>query len=110
MKIYISGKITGLAPAHYTKLFRDAELSLMHGARMKLGYTKAVNPVKIKPLFGIKSWFFYMITDIYELLKCDAIFMLSNWKNSRGAKIEHWIAKKTRKTIIYQNKKNENRN
>ena len=46
------------------------------------------------------SW--YMGRDIEELLKCDTIFMCSNWNRSRGCRCELAAAKIYDKEIIYQ--------
>jgi len=35
----------------------------------------------------------YMIADITALFYCDAIFMLNGWEESKGARIEKFIAK-----------------
>jgi hypothetical protein len=47
---------------------------------MKLNHEKA------------KSWKDYMITDIKALVDCDAIFLLVNWTESKGAIVEFYIA------------------
>ena len=86
MKIYISGPITG-------RPIKDAE---EHFARkefiLKCPSVKPINPMKIKPFLGFENWYCYMITDVWALLKCDAIYMLKGWEQSRGAKIEKRIA------------------
>ena len=43
-----------------------------------------------------------MREDIKALLSCCTIFMLDNWRDSRGAKIEHQLAKDLEMKIIYQ--------
>lgn len=93
--IYISGKITGIeqsAPA----IFAKAESFLF-----ECGY-KPINPMKL-PHNHDKTWLAYMREDLAALILCDAIFMLSNWKESRGAKIEHNLALSLGLNIIYQN-------
>lgn len=84
MKIYISGKITGIegeAPA----LFEEAEKKLC-----SIGF-EIVNPLKLNHEHD-KSWHSYMKEDVKALCECDEIFMLSNWTDSKGAIIEHTIA------------------
>jgi len=96
-KIYISGKISGLEEKDYTRKFLNSNYCLK-----KLGYN-VVNPLQIKPFLGLKTWHCYMIADLWELLNCDAIYMQKDWHNSRGAKIEHKVAKWLRIKRIYQN-------
>jgi hypothetical protein len=91
MKIYISGKITGLTVENYTNNFYKAEETLRYMENFKKIYI--VNPVHIKPLFGVKSWFFYMCTDLLELRKCNHIAIQPNWMDSKGAFLEVFFAK-----------------
>lgn len=98
-KIYIAGKITGLSEHRYKYLFETAEQGLL-----LLKY-EVVNPVKL-PDNHDKSWKAYMKVCLPALRKCDYAFMLNNWEDSRGAKIEHWYAKRYGIKIIYQPKTN----
>jgi len=88
MIIYLSGRITGLNQNYCKLLFERAKRNIQrcHGGIV-------INPLDIRPLFGIKSYWFYMAADIWQLLHCTHIFMLPNWMESRGAKIERKIAK-----------------
>ena len=96
-KIYISGKITGLDPEEAKRLFNEAE------GWINANYDyKAVNPMKKVPYVEGKLWEEYMCDDIRLLIDCDAIYMLSNWEDSRGAKIEHEIALSTNKKVFTQ--------
>ena len=93
-KIYISGKITGIeeqAPA----IFAKAEQQLKEH-----GY-EVVNPTTL-PHQHDQSWHSYMREDVKALCDCHAIFMLSNWKDSKGAIIEHTIAMYLGLEVIYQ--------
>jgi hypothetical protein len=93
--IYISGAITGQHPDLVKKVFSEAEYMLI-----LLGY-KVVNPLTLNHQHD-QSWEEYMAVDIKALFKCDAIYMLSNWHNSRGAKIERAVAKAMGIEIIYE--------
>lgn len=96
MKVYISGKITGL-PIYESRLyFLTAKVYLEC-----LKHT-VINPFDLKPFLGIKTYFCYMISDLWNLMFCDAIYMLPNWKESRGARIENAFAKLLGLKIIYQ--------
>lgn len=95
MLIYISGKISGLEEGEYNHRFAVAEVLLW-----EVGHTP-VNPVKLKHDHD-KSWESYMLKDIEALFKCQGIYMLSNWKLSAGARIEHAIAVERGMKILYQ--------
>lgn len=94
VKIFISGKITGLNYYYAYQKFSNAEKQLE-----KQGY-KVINPmVKCKRTW---PWIRCMAVCLWHLLRSDCIFMLQDWDYSRGAKIEHFIAHYTGKNIIYQ--------
>jgi hypothetical protein len=84
MKIYISGKITGNEEEAF-KLFEMAEINL------KLAGFDVVNPMKLEHNHD-KSWEAYMRVCIIALMSCDAIFMLTNYYESKGAIIELKLA------------------
>ena len=94
-KIYISGQITGLDIQEASDIFQMAEFHLKN-----LGWSP-INPMTIKHDHD-QSWESYMREDIKELMDCDAIFMLPNWTISKGAKVEHDIAKSLNIPIFYQ--------
>ncbi len=95
MKIYIAGQITGLDFALACSLFESAEVYLS-----QLGY-EPLNPTKIAQVADHKTWVDYMCEDMPHVLTCDAFFMLHNWKESRGARIEHAIAVERGVPIYY---------
>lgn len=94
MKIYISGKISGIEDSACA-IFEKAGNELV-----KSGY-KVVNPMKL-PHDHDKRWESYMKEDLKALMDCDEIFMLENWETSRGAKIEYDLASKLGIKISYQ--------
>lgn len=109
--VYISGQITGLNPSMCKNIFSNAEKKLTkkcslfasHGEKpAQIGlFTKAINPLKLPVLF--KNWYSRMVIDLFYLFfVADSIFMLTNWKESRGAKIEHKVAKFFNKSIYYE--------
>jgi len=100
MKIYISGKITGL-PLHIAQeYFETIEQEL------KKANHAPVNPMNICPFDPAHTWQHYMKEDIRVLIDCEAIFMLDNWTDSRGAQLEHHIAKELGLKIYYANNHN----
>ena len=87
-KVYISGQITGLEESEYKKLFNTTEDVLL-----SFGYDP-VNPIALDEAEATKDWTWhdYMKRDIKLLCGCDYIYLLPNWKNSKGAKFEYMIA------------------
>ena len=95
-RIYISGKITGLDLDVARGYFKQTEM-LLNAAGML-----ALNPMDLVPFNEKYQWHDYMAEDVRILLICDAIFMLENWQDSKGAKIEHAIAKEHGIDIYYE--------
>lgn len=97
-KIYISGKISGLEKSEYEKNFIGEKTLFFLLNDVK--YSDILIPTQIKPLFGIKSYWFYMIADIYHEIKCTHVAFQKNWIDSKGARIEMIVALITNKKII----------
>lgn len=96
MKIYISGQITGLDLETAKQNFQIAEDYLR-----SIGYSDIVNPMKIHPEGNIYTWTQYMRADLKALMDCDAIFLLSNWNQSKGAMIEKRIAEDVELLVLF---------
>lgn len=95
MKIYISGKISGTDLTETRKRF-----AAVAKVTKKLGY-EPVNPFE-NGLSEHDSWKAHMLKDIADLLQCKAIYMLQGWQDSKGARIEHYIATKIGMPIMYE--------
>ena len=95
-KIYFSGKITGLDLLEAHQMFQKAESHLIQKYDCEI-----INPMKEIPYEKGKTWEQYMIDDIKLLFDCDAIYMLENWKESKGARIEFAIAYESSKKIMF---------
>jgi nucleoside 2-deoxyribosyltransferase len=92
-KIYISGKITDNPNAK--EHFNKAEKELT-----KKGF-KVVNPMDL----GIdpkSTWIQFMRADIKAMCDCDSIYLLSNWADSKGARIEQRIATFLELEFLYE--------
>lgn len=98
MKIYISGKMRGLPEEESRELFKSAENYLI-----ELGHD-VINPWDSEDEKNEKcrDWDDYILYDLQILKTCDAIFMLSNWQDSDGAKCEHAFASGRHMKIIYE--------
>jgi nucleoside 2-deoxyribosyltransferase len=82
MRVYIAGKMSGLPEMGYPAFHAEA-------ARLReLGY-RVSNPAENQAQV---NWQYYMREAIRMMLLCDAVALLPNWKQSRGAMIEHGIA------------------
>lgn len=99
-RIYIAGKVTGLTPEEYKWNFSVAE----NWIRENLPVRFISNPLKTTSHLSphINTWEQYMVCCFEEILRCDAIFMLSNWRESKGARMEHAIAEELQYRIFYQ--------
>lgn len=103
MNIYISGKISGdpkfkekFKNAFYFILENKEKLFPDHTNNFSL-----FNPANVD-LPENSTWEDYMRYDIKILTDCNAIYMLKDWQESEGAKLEHQIAKKLKMKIIYE--------
>lgn len=100
MRIYISGPITGTED--YNQRFEAVEKNLK-----SIGFD-VVNPLKLVHNHG-KTYDEFMKVDIQELLKCDAIYMLDNWIQSKGSSIEYFIARSLGIKVVNDNLNNATR-
>lgn len=93
MKIYISGKITGLPVGEVIRKFRAAEAEIR-----RFGF-QPVSPLQNGlPLEA--EWADHMGRDIALLLRCGAIYLLPDWRQSEGASLEYLIARQRRMRIF----------
>ena len=83
MKVYLSGKITG--DSNYRQKFNTMTEELL-----SYGYV-VFNPAVLPDGFEYSD---YMALDLLILSRCDAIFILRDWKNSPGARLEYEEAKR----------------
>jgi hypothetical protein len=94
MKIYISGKMNG--DDNFKVKFDIAE-----GDCIKAGF-EVINPANLpRP----ETWKIALKRDLKILSECDAIYMLSDWEYSKGARLEHWYAKRYNLEIYYEKEK-----
>lgn len=95
MKWYISGKISGLPTDQVTAKFRQAEQQIR-----AFGH-EPVNPLD-NGLGSEASWDKHLVADVALLLECDAIYLLKDWGDSRGSRIEANIAEECGLQIVHQ--------
>ena len=100
-RVYIAGPMSGLPDFNYPA-FNQAEDVLRD-----LGFYPR-NPAK-NGLPAGSAWSDHMRADIRMLTTCDAVFMLKDWQQSRGATLEHHIAQTLGLHIVYQQQEQEAR-
>ncbi len=100
MKVFISGKMTGLTHEEFQAKFDAAAKKLQ-----AMGY-EIFNP-------SVSEWNDAMhdrgmsygeilIEDLRKVQECDALYMLDNWKESKGATAEHAFADAIGMKIMYE--------
>lgn len=95
MKTYISGQISGLHPDLVKDIFEQAEAQLL-----SFGH-EPVSPLK-NGLPEDATYKEHLSKDIYLLLQCKAIYLLANWRESKGARVEKKVAEEYGLKIIEQ--------
>jgi len=90
MKIYIAGKVRGLN--NYKEVFKKAENKLQAKGHITL------NPAELPEGMNGED---YMRICIPMLDVSDAIYLLNNWQDSEGAKVEKSYAECQGKMIFF---------
>lgn len=97
MKIYVSGKISGLERPEVVAKFEAISAELR-----KKGHSVFVPT--ILPEYSDVSHEDYLHIDFAMIDVCDAIYMLADWQKSIGARKELQYAADFRKEILYEDK------
>ena len=97
MKIYIAGKITGLAETEAYERFLGAENLLMH-----CGHTP-LNPMRMVDQTPGREYGEYLADALQIMLtQAEAVYFLDNAIESRGARIECYIATELEMPMFYE--------
>lgn len=83
MIIYLSGPMSGIDGYNFPAFHAAAE------KLRKLGHA-VINPAEIKP--SSKKWVECMRADIKAMLQANTVAVLPGWEESKGAKIEVFLA------------------
>ena len=92
--IYLSGKITG------DKFYAEKFIRMGQQLKNDTG-SRIINPIYVRPWLGVKEWFFYIVPAVKNVYRADAVYLLPDWKQSKGAIIEFVVALLMRKDIYY---------
>lgn len=103
MKIYIAGKISGEPRIKMQMKFLDAAEILIDQ-----GHEPFVP--SILPEYDDVSHDDYLHICFAMIDVCDAVYMLSDWQQSKGARKELQYAADTRKEIVYQDASTKEKN
>lgn len=90
-KVYLSGRISDLPREQYMAYFQKAEELLT-----KEGFN-VVNPTKFIMckhlwIYKIIGYSLTLLYDLWRLMRCDLIYKIPGWQQSRGANIESCVA------------------
>ena len=94
-KIFISGQVSGIDYKVAKSNFDIAEKVWRNK-----GY-EVVNPTNLCEEKW--PWFVCMAVCLWYLIKCDSVYFLPNYKNSKGAMIEYKISEYMRKMMYVNN-------
>jgi Domain of unknown function (DUF4406) len=83
LRIYIAGPMTGKKDYNYPAFNKEAELLRGYGHTV-------INPAEINNVNT--PWHECIRKNIVELVSCNALQLLPGWHDSRGAKLEYYIA------------------
>ena len=87
MIVYISGSVTNTND--YKQRFETAKIMIEQTT-----HDIPICPITLCNYIPEGSeWIVYMKACIKALCDCDKIYMLKGWENSRGARVEHGMAK-----------------
>ena len=92
MRVYIAGKVSGLPKGETFIKFAQAEYWLRQQGH------ETVNPLRL--CSSSWTWERCMRVCIPELMKCDAICLLHDWAESRGAVWEYHDAQMLRMPVM----------
>jgi len=91
--IYVSGPYTA---GNGRSVEANMAAAIMLGGQIRgLGYTPMVPHIAVLPFRpGDNPWKSAVREALTMLRRCDALVVLSNWMDSRGARMEVWMAKR----------------
>ena|SRR5699024_9435618 len=99
-KVFISGKITGEPIIRCLNKFYSSRREILD--LLNIDMYNIIIPLHLRKISFCISHERAMYICIKELKTCTHIYMLKDWKESKGAMIEHEFAKENNIEIIYQ--------
>jgi hypothetical protein len=97
--IYVAGKLAAETAWQREQYVRQAEEAALQ--ILKMGAAVFTPHTQCRNYDGELPWEEWIKRDLEVLSRCNAIFMLPNWKDSKGATAEHAWAKDHGMKILY---------
>lgn len=107
-RIYIAGPMTGHTDLNFPAFHAASTYYSRRGAvvinpaEINADEVSAYHVERLTAEQHYAIWVKCMKNDINALMTCDTIVMLPGWQKSRGAKLEHHIARNLGLTISYK--------
>lgn len=107
MKAYLAGPMTGHKDLNFPAFHRwAAELrkvghEIVNPAEINGGADELTACASMTPEQMAEHWKACMRRDIAELVTCEGIYMMPGWEGSRGAHLEHYIARALGLKVTY---------
>lgn len=104
-RVYIAGPMTGYVDLNFPAFhaaaadYRKRGCFVINPAEINGGADELVKHAEMSPAQRDDHWRNCMRNDINALLGCEMIVMLDGWTKSKGARLEHHIARELGMTI-----------
>ena len=92
-RYYLAGPMSGIPELNFPAFNREA-------AHFRAQGHEVVNPAEINS-DPAAEWNACMRADIPQLCTCEGVLMMPGWENSRGARLEHYIARALDMKVVY---------
>jgi len=96
--IYLSGPISLGGKAIDEEIRRFSAVFAEHAARLRAAGHNVLNPCEVPPE---PSWEAYMRHGMRAVAAADLVAVLPRWEESRGARLEVFVARELRIPVLY---------
>lgn len=106
-RVYVAGPMSGMPDLNFPAFHREAArlraegFDVVNPAEINGGADELVTMAGMDGLQLAAHWRACMRNDIAHLVTCDAIVMLPGWERSRGATLEHHIARSLGIAVVH---------
>lgn len=106
-RYYLAGPMSGIENLNFPAFHREAAYlrglghEIVSPAEVNVGADALVASGALPPEQHAEHWTACMRRDIVQLVACDGIFMMPGWERSKGASLEHYIARQLGLRVVY---------